>query len=78
MGWLHACGARAARSLTAPTKPIFTPSRPGPQASATPVATQVIDNEPAQRIVRGIIGLQLHGGEPMTIEFRDILLKRLK
>ena len=40
-------------------------------------ASEVVDNEGAQRIERGVIGLQLHGGPPMTIEFRDILLKRL-
>ena len=40
-------------------------------------ASEVVDNEDAQRIERGVIGLQLHSGPPMTIEFRDILLKRL-
>ena len=39
-------------------------------------ASEVIDNEDAQRIERGVIGLQLHGGPPMTIEFRQIHLKR--
>ncbi len=42
------------------------------------VASEVVDNEKAKRIPRGIIGLQLHGGPPMEIEFRDIRLKRLK
>ena len=40
-------------------------------------ASEVVDNEDARRIERGLIGLQLHGGPPMSIEFRDILLKRL-
>jgi hypothetical protein len=39
-------------------------------------ASEVVDNEAAKRIERGVIGLQLHSGPPMTIEFRDILLKR--
>ena len=42
------------------------------------VASEVIDNEKAKRIPKGIIGLQLHGGPPMEIEFRRISLKRLK
>ncbi len=40
-------------------------------------ASEVIDNEKAKRIAKGIIGLQLHGGPPMEIEFRKIELKRL-
>ena len=42
------------------------------------VASEVVDNEKAKRIPKGIIGLQLHGGPPMEIEFRKISLKRLK
>ena len=42
------------------------------------VASEVIDNEKAKRIPKGIIGLQLHGGPPMEIEFRKIQLKRLQ
>ncbi len=41
------------------------------------MASEVIDNEVAKRIDRGAIGLQLHGGKPMTIEFRDIRLADL-
>ena len=41
------------------------------------IASEVIDNEAAKRIDKGLIGLQLHGGAPMTIEFREIRLKRL-
>ena len=40
------------------------------------MASEVIDHEAPKRIDRGIIGLQLHAGPPMTIEFRDIRLKR--
>jgi hypothetical protein len=42
------------------------------------VASEVVDNEKAKRIPKGIIGLQLHGGPPMEIEFRKISLKRLQ
>ena len=41
------------------------------------MASEVIDDEVAKLIDRGVIGLQLHGGAPMTVEFRDIRLKRL-
>ncbi|MED5399884.1 MAG: DUF1080 domain-containing protein [Planctomycetota bacterium] len=41
------------------------------------MASEVIDNEKAKRIPKGIIGLQLHGGPSMEIEFRQIVLKRL-
>ncbi len=40
-------------------------------------ASEVVDYEDTQWIERGVIGLQLHSGPPMTIEFRNILLKRL-
>ena len=42
------------------------------------MAAEVIDHEPAKRISKGTIGLQLHGGRTMTIEFKEIRLKRLK
>ncbi len=42
------------------------------------VASEVVDHEQGKRIPSGLIGLQLHGGPPMQIEFRRILLKRLK
>ena len=41
------------------------------------MASEVIDNEKAKRIPKGIIGLQLHGGPSMEIEFRQIVLNRL-
>jgi len=40
------------------------------------VASTVIDNEPAKRIPDGVIGLQVHGGPAMRIEFREVLLKK--
>lgn len=37
---------------------------------------EVTDNDPAQQDFKGILGLQLHSGPPMTVQFKDILLKR--
>ena len=41
------------------------------------VASEVIDNEAAQRLDRGVIALQLHNGDRMTVEFRNLRMKRL-
>lgn len=41
------------------------------------LVAEVIDNDPAQRDLEGILALQLHSGPPMTVQFRDIRLKRL-
>ncbi len=41
------------------------------------ITSEVIDLEQEQFKKRGIIGLQLHVGPPMKIEFKDIRLKRL-
>ena len=38
-------------------------------------ASGVIDNESSKRIDRGLIGLQMHSGKPMWVEFKDIALK---
>jgi hypothetical protein len=38
-------------------------------------ASQVIDHESSKRIDRGLIGLQMHAGKPMRVEFKDIVLK---
>ena len=35
-------------------------------------------NDTAKHVRSGILALQLHVGEPMHIEFKDIRLKRLK
>ena len=40
-------------------------------------ASEVIDNESSKRIDRGVIGLQMHSGKPMWVEFKDIVLKSI-
>ncbi len=40
------------------------------------IASEVIDNEPAKRLASGFIGFQLHGGDKMVVEFKDIALKK--
>lgn len=40
------------------------------------IASEVIDLEEAKRLEKGLIGLQLHGGDTMEVEFRDLKLKR--
>jgi type 1 glutamine amidotransferase len=42
------------------------------------VTAEVIDNEKAQRELSGVLALQLHAGPPMTVQFKDIQLKRTK
>jgi hypothetical protein len=42
------------------------------------VTSEVIDEEAEQFAAKGVVGLQIHVGPPMKIEFKDILLKRLK
>lgn len=41
-------------------------------------ASELIDNEEAHFDLKGIFGLQLRAGEPMTVQFKDIFLKELK
>ncbi|MFP6584845.1 MAG: family 16 glycoside hydrolase, partial [Candidatus Hydrogenedentota bacterium] len=41
------------------------------------LVAQVIDNDPDQQDFTGILALQLHSGPPMTVQFKDILLKKL-
>ena len=36
------------------------------------------DDDPQRQAFAGILGLQLHSGPPMTVQFKDILLKVLK
>jgi type 1 glutamine amidotransferase len=38
---------------------------------------KVVDDESAQRDLSGVLALQLHSGPPMTVQFKDIRLKRL-
>jgi len=42
------------------------------------VMSEVIDNEKGKAAKSGVIALQLHQGPPMTVQFKDIELKRLK
>jgi type 1 glutamine amidotransferase len=42
------------------------------------VTAEVIDNEKSKRAESGILALQLHAGPPMTVEFKDIRLKRTR
>jgi len=39
---------------------------------------EVVDNETAQRELSGALALQLHAGPPMTVQFKDIQMKRTK
>lgn len=38
---------------------------------------EVIDEQEAEREMSGILALQLHSGPPMTVQFKDIVLKKL-
>jgi hypothetical protein len=38
---------------------------------------EVNDNDPKGRSIEGLLGLQIHAGPPMLVEFQDILLKNL-
>lgn len=38
----------------------------------------VVDHQSEKAAEKGILALQLHAGPPMTVQFKDILLKRLK
>jgi hypothetical protein len=42
------------------------------------VTAEVIDNDKGQRDLSGVLALQLHAGPPMSVRFKDIMLKRLK
>lgn len=37
----------------------------------------VIDNDESKRAMKGLLALQLHAGPPMTVQFRNIRLKKL-
>jgi len=41
------------------------------------LVAEVIDNDPRQQDLAGILALQLHSGPPMTVQFKDIRLTRL-
>ena len=38
---------------------------------------ELIDNDPKQRSLEGVLALQLHAGSPMWVEFKDIRVKKL-
>lgn len=38
---------------------------------------EVEDNDPKEQDFKGILALQLHSGPPMTVQFKNILLKKL-
>ena len=42
------------------------------------LAAEVFDNDTKHRALSGLLGLQLHSGPPVTVQFKDICLKRLK
>jgi hypothetical protein len=39
--------------------------------------SDVTDNDEANRKMSGLLGVQVHVGGPMTVEYRNILLKKL-
>ncbi len=39
------------------------------------VTSMLIDNDPAGRSMEGLIGMQVHAGPPMRVEFRNIRIK---
>src|SRR3954469_7685304 len=41
------------------------------------VTAFILDNDPKGRAMKGLLGLQIHVGDPMKIEFRNIFLKTL-
>jgi hypothetical protein len=38
---------------------------------------EVVDEDPEKRRLKGLLGVQVHVGPPMKIEYRRILLKKL-
>ena len=42
------------------------------------VMSEVIDNQSDKRAASGLLALQLHAGPPMTVQFKDIRLKRTR
>ncbi|HEY7116313.1 MAG TPA: DUF1080 domain-containing protein [Tepidisphaeraceae bacterium] len=41
------------------------------------VTADITDNDPKKASARGVIALQLHAGEPMLVQFKDIKIKKL-
>jgi hypothetical protein len=42
------------------------------------VTVDVTDDQAAKRAMTGVLALQLHQGEPMTVQFKDIRIKAIK
>lgn len=40
------------------------------------IVAEVEDNDPSQQDFSGILALQLHSGPPMTVQFKDIMVKK--
>ncbi len=40
-------------------------------------SSELIDQEEGQFDLKGFLGLQLRSGKPMTVQFKDIVLKQL-
>jgi hypothetical protein len=40
--------------------------------------SEVLDEDPEKRRMNGLLGVQVHVGPPMKIEYRNIRVKRLK
>lgn len=40
------------------------------------LVAEVIDNDPAQQDLKGVLALQLHSGPPMKVQFRDVRVKK--
>lgn len=42
------------------------------------LAAEVVDDDPAEQDLTGLLALQLHSGPPMKIQFKDVRWKRLR
>jgi hypothetical protein len=42
------------------------------------VIAEVIDDDPKNHDLAGLLAMQLHSGPPMTVQFKDIRYKPLK
>ena len=38
--------------------------------------SEVVDNDPVNRKLEGLLGVQVHGGPPMKIEYRNFRIKQ--
>jgi hypothetical protein len=42
------------------------------------VTVEITDNDTKKQMMEGILALQLHAGEPMLVQFKEITLKVLE